>query len=450
MINTVFLINNVLKMRVIVIGVVLLFLQSVQTRSQTNVMTLEDAVTIGLNNNFSIRISKNDNEISKNNNTIGNAGFLPQIGVSGSESKSVLTTKSTTTNGVVSKSNNNGTTMLSLGASLDWKLFDGFKMFIQKDKLGLLQKQGETSARVTVENILSEIIVTYYSIIQNKNRLRVLQDAIDFSNRRRELIMRKYQIGSASELAYLQSVIDLNADSAAFLRQQVTLKNAKAGLNYLLVTEPTSDFEVSDTITFLELPDYKTLVSTLQGTNVQIELATQNSSIAEMNYRLTHSPKYPQINFFTDYNFNRSKYDFGNTTLNKNYGPVVGLGISYSIFDGFNRRRNSANALIQRETTDIQLQQVTKEIESQIFQLYNNYQNNLKLVKFEAENVKMSKKNTFIAFEKYRLGELSDIDLRQIQIMQLEAENSRLLAQFQAKQTETELLRISGKILSNR
>lgn len=437
-------------MRIIVTCILLLFLQSFQTRCQTNVMTLEEAITTGLSNNFSIRISKNDKEISKNNNTIGNAGFLPQIGVSGTARKSGLSTEITSVSGVISKSNNDVTSMLSLGASLDWTLFDGFRMFIQKDKLGLLQKQGETSARVTVENVLSEIIVTYYSIIQNKNRLSVLQDAIDFSNRRRELIMRKYQIGSASELAYLQSVIDLNSDSAAFLRQQATLKNAKAGLNYLLVTDPASDYQVSDTITFLELPDYKILVSSLPGSNVQIELATQNSSIAEMNYRLTHSPKYPQINFFTDYNFNRSKYDFGTTSLNKNYGPVVELGVSYSIFDGFNRRRNSANALIQRETTDIQLQQVTKQIESQIFQLYNDYQNNLKLVKFETENVKMSKKNTFIAFEKYRLGELSDIDLRQIQIMQLEAENSRLLAQFQAKQTETELLRISGKILSNR
>jgi len=413
-------------------------------------MTLDEAITTGLSNNFSIRISKNDNEISKNNNTIWNAGFLPHLGVSGTARRSALSSEITSASGVVSKSDNDVTSSLSLGAALDWTLFDGFKMFIQKDKLGLLQKQGETSARVTVENVLSEIIVTYYSIIQNKNRLRVLQDAIDFSNRRRELIMRKYQIGSASELAYLQSVIDLNADSAAFIRQQATLKNAKAGLNYLLVTDPASDYEVSDTITFLELPDYKTLVSSLPVSNVQIELATQNSSIAEMNYRLTHSPKYPQIDFFTDYNFNRSKYDFGTTSLNKNYGPVVGLGISYSIFDGFSRRRNSANALIQRETTDIQLQQVTKQIESQIFQLYNDYQNNLKLVKFETENVKMSKKNTFIAYEKYRLGELSDIDLRQIQIMQLEAENSRLLAQFQAKQTETELLRISGKILSNR
>ena len=106
--------------------------------------------------------------------------------------------------------------------------------------------------------------------------------------------------------------------------------------------------------------------------------------------------------------------------------------------------------MIQQQTSKIQLQQVTKDIESQVFQLYNNYLNNLKLVKFEADNLKISRRNTFIAFEKYRLGELSDIDLRQIQIMQLEAENSLLLAQFQAKQIETELLRISGKILSNK
>jgi outer membrane protein len=435
-------------MRVIFAGVLLLFLQSFQARSQTGMLTLEDAIATGLKNNFSIRISKNYSEVSKNNNSVGNAGFLPNLGISSSMRKSILTAETESDGGTVAKTANNGTNLLSLGASLDWTLFDGFKMFIQKNKLNQLQKQGETSARVTIENVLSEIIVGYYSIIQYKNRLKVLQDAIDFSNKRRELILRKYQIGLASELAFLQSLTDLNADSAAFMRQQVTLKNAKANLNYLLVTDPAFDFEVSDTITFLELPDYQKLSTSVSLSNAQIELAGQNSEIADMNYRLTHSPKYPQIDFFSDYNFNRSRYDYGSTSVYKSFGPVVGLGLSYSVFDGFNRRRNSANAQIQRETSDMQLQQTTKDIESQVFQLYNDYRNNLKLVKFEAENVKISRRNTFIAYEKFRLGELSDIDLRQIQIMQLEAENSLLLSQFQAKQIETELLRISGNILS--
>lgn len=437
-----------LIMRVIITIVLLLSAYSFQSWGQTNRLTLEDAITTGLKNNFSIRISKKNSRISKNDNSIGNAGFLPKLGVNSSVRESVLTTEIESSAGEVSKSDNDRTYLLNMGASLDWTLFDGFKMFIEKDKLALLQKQGETSARVTIENVLSEIIVSYHSIIQYKNRLKVLQDAIDFSNRRRQLILRKYQIGSASELAFLQSVIDLNADSAAYMRQQVTLKNAKADLNYLLVTDPVSDFEVSDSISFLELPDYNTIIASLSASNGQIELAKQNSAITEMNYRLTHSPKYPQIDFFSDYNFNRSKYDFGPINLNRNYGPVVGISLSYSLFDGFSKQRNTANAKIQRETSDIQLQQVIKGIESQVFQLYNDYRNNLKLVKFEAENVKISKRNTFIAFEKYRLGELSDIDLRQIQIMQLEAENSLLLAQFQAKQIETELVRLSGKILS--
>ena len=437
-------------MRLLTIGILLLVLNSFQAKSQIVRLSLEDAITKGLEKNYSIRISKNNNEIAKNNNTLGNAGLLPSVGISGSARKSIITSETEALGGAVTKSNNAGTTALALGASLDWTLFDGSKMFVQKDKLGLLQKQGETSTRVAIENTLSEIIVTYYSIIQNKNRLKVLQDAIDFSNKRKNLIMRKFQIGSASELAYLQSLTDLNADSTAFLRQQVTLKNAKADLNYLLVADAAFDYEVSDTITFMVLPDYKTLVSSLSLSNGQIELANQNSEIAEFNYRLTHAPKYPNIAFFTDYNFNRSNYDFGTTSSYKNKGPVVGASFSYSVFDGFNRKRNIANALIQRENNKIQLEQVTKDIEAQVFQLYNNYQTNMKLVKFESENLKISRQNTFIAFEKYRLGEMSDIDLRLIQIKQLEAENSLLLAQFQAKQIETELLRIGGKILSNK
>jgi outer membrane protein TolC len=437
-------------MRLLTIVVLLFILNTIQAKGQIPRLSLEDAILTGLEKNFSIRVSKNNNEIAKNNNTIGNAGLLPSVGVTSSARRSIVSSETEAVGGSVTKSDNSGTTALALGASLDWTLFDGFRMFVQKDKLALLQKQGETSTRVTVENTLSEIIVTYYSIIQNKNRLKVLQDAINFSNKRKELIMRKFQIGSASELAYLQSLTDLNADSTAFLRQQVTLKNAKADLNFLLVADAAFDYEVSDTITFMVLPDYKTLVESLPLSNGQIELANQNSEIAQLNYKLTHAPNYPQVSFFTDYNFNRSNYNFGTTSSSKNNGPVVGLSLSYSVFDGFNRRRNSANALIQNENNKIQLQQVTRDIESQVFQLYNNYKTNMKLVKFESENLKISRQNTFIAFEKYRLGEMSDIDLRLIQIKQLEAENSLLLAQFQAKQIETELLRISGKILSNK
>lgn len=415
------------------------------TFAQLKRLKLEDAVSVGLKSNFSILISNNDREIAKNNNTLGNAGFLPQLGADGVVNKSYQQNKTENATGDVSTGKANSS-VVNLGLTLNWTLFDGLGMFIQKDKLNALSQLGETSRRATIENVLSEIVVSYYAIVQNTNRLKVLQDAINFSLRRKDLTMKKYQIGLASELAYLQSVTDLNADSAAFLRQQAALQNAKADLNLLMVIDPATDYEVLDTITFDRLLDYSDLVKRISLANSQIEISKRNVEISNLNYRLTHSPQYPQVNFFTDYNFIRNKYEYGQTRLNRNYGPVVGLNFSYSIFDGFNRKRTSANALIQSETSKYQLEQTTKEIETTIYQLYNEYRNNLKLINLEKEDLKITQRNTYVAFEKYRLGELSDIDLRQIQLNQLQAENSLLLAQFQAKQLETELLRISGQL----
>ncbi len=437
-------------MKYITLYLLLTFLFFNPVKGQLKELKLEDAVSIGMKNNFSILISGNSRDIAKNNNTLGNAGFLPTVGVNGTIRDNFISGNVEDASGEISKTDNAHSGSSNLSLAIDWTIFDGFSMFIQKNKLVALEKLGESSLKATIENVLSEIVVSYYSIVQNKNRLKMLKDAIDFSNQRKDLTMKKYQLGLASELAYLQSLTDLNADSSAYLRQQASLKNAKADLNLLLVADPNFDYDVTDSIQFKQTLDYAELTNLLQTSNTQINISKQNYEIAQMNYRLTHSPKYPQVNFFSDYNFSRSKYDYGQTKLNKSFGPIIGFSFTMPIFNGFNLRRSTANARIQTENSELQLKQVTQLMETSIFQLYNDYQNNLKLVKFETENLKITQQNTYIAFEKYRLGELSDIDLRQIQLKQIEADNSLLLAQFQAKQIETELLRLSGKLIQEK
>jgi outer membrane protein TolC len=231
--------------------------------------------------------------------------------------------------------------------------------------------------------------------------------------------------------------------------QQAALKNAKADLNLLMVTDPAENFEVADTIIFKEVLNYDELRKKLSVNNTQIELSKYNREIARMNYRLTHAPIYPQLDFFTNYNFNKTNYDYGQTRMNQNYGPTVGLNLSYTLYNGLNRQRTSANAKIQMENSQYQQGETVKALETAIYQLYNEYENNLKLINFERANLKITQTNTSVAYQKYKLGELSDIDLRQIQLNELQAENSLLLAQFQAKQTETELLRLSGQLITN-
>lgn len=430
--------------------IVFLFCLSFMAYGQSRTLNLEEAVAIGLKNNFSIQIANNDSKIAVNNNTLGNAGFLPRLNVDGGLNESITSTHTEDQNGVSGESENQHTGTMNMGVNLDWTLFNGLGMFLKKEKLGSLQILQQTSLRATVENTISEIIISFYAVVQLKNSLQVLQNAIDFSNSRYELTRKKLEIGTTSELAFLKSSTDLNADSAAFLRQKIALSNSKSKLNALLVLETTSDFDVSTSIQFDQILDYSSLKESLKTINSQINLAKQASDISLLDYRLTHAPKYPQVDFFIDYNLNQYKYNFGSSSMIQNNGPVFGLNLSIPVFDGFNKKRVSGNARIDAESSRLAYEQVLTNTEALLWQIYNEYKNDLKLVTLETANLKVARHTAKISFEKFRIGGISDYELRQIQLSELEAENSLLLAQFEAKKSETELLRLSGKLIESK
>jgi outer membrane protein TolC len=436
-------------MKKIPIQVILLFCITFLAKGQTGSMTLEEAVSIGLKNNFSIMIAGNDMKIAGNNNTLGNAGFLPAIDLNGGVRENISATVTEDQSGARTENSNMQTKTVNMGVTLDWTLFNGMGMFIKKDKLGSLEAMQQTSERATIENVVSEIITAYFAIVQLKNSIQVMQNAIDFSNSRYELTRKKMQIGTSSELAFLKSFTDLNADSASFLRQKAVLVNAITRLNTLLVLETTSEYEVTTTIQFDRILDYASLKENLTSVNSQINLAKQSVDIALLDYRLTHSPKYPQLSFFTDYNYSRAKYNWGSSDMYQNSGPVFGLNLSIPVFDGLNKRRISGNAKIEAESSKLYYEQVLRSTEATLYQTYNEYLNNIKLVNLEVANLEVAKHTTKVSFEKFRIGEMSDYELRDIQLSEMEAENSLIIARFQAKKSETELLRLSGKLIQS-
>lgn len=413
-------------------------------------LSLEEAVATGLKNNFSILIAANDTKVASNNNTAGNAGFLPSLNLNSGLRQNVISTNTEDQTGATNENSNQQTKTMTMGASLDWTLFNGMGMFIKKERLGSLELLQQTAERATIENTVSEIITAYFAIVQLNNSIQVMQDAIDFSRSRYELTRKKLEIGTSSELAFMKSSADLNADSASYLRQKAALVNAKTRLNTLLVMDPTSDFNVTSSIQFDKILEYNLLKESLTNANSQVSLARQSADLALIDYRLTHAPKYPQLDFFTDYNYTRSNYNWGSTVKNQTNGPVFGLNLSIPVFDGFNKRRVSGNARIEAESSKMAYDQMVKSTEGLLWQYYNEYRNNLKLVALETANLAVARHTTKISFEKYRIGEMSDFELRGIQLTELESENSLLVAQFQAKKSETELLRLSGKLIESK
>jgi outer membrane protein TolC len=75
------------------------------------------------------------------------------------------------------------------------------------------------------------------------------------------------------------------------------------------------------------------------------------------------------------------------------------------------------------------------------------YQNNLEVIKLEKQNLIAARENYQMAMERYLLGDLPGIDMREAQKSLLDAEERILTAEYNTKLCEISLMQISGNVL---
>ncbi|MBK6785538.1 MAG: TolC family protein [Saprospiraceae bacterium] len=99
------------------------------------VLSLNDAVSFGLKNRFDILLTRNQQKILDVNNNYGNAGFYPVISAQGGQNYTVNSTRQEFFSGDIREGTGVNSNALSASVALDWRIFDGKNMFIQKDRL---------------------------------------------------------------------------------------------------------------------------------------------------------------------------------------------------------------------------------------------------------------------------------------------------------------------------
>lgn len=411
--------------------------------------SLSEFISLGLENNYSLQIARNRQEISENNFTLGNAGFFPVLDLSTRHSGTINNVTQSLREG--GTQNNSGiiNTTTNAGLNLGWNLFSGFRVQTTYLRLEELRLQGELSTRLAIERFIAQTVSEYYNYIQQARQLNNLQSAVSLSRERYRIDEERYMIGSGSRLQLLQSRVFLNADSSRLSRQYENLRASQIRLNELMGTD---DFVrllgPSDTIIIVN-PElvYDDLLEVTLQQNTDLLLSESNQVISEYDRRIIGSRTYPFINFNTGYGYTLNTFHAGNLnnqqTLGMNYGVTVGI----NVFDGFNRRRELSNATIEIDNRELNYQQLLQEIRADLLTIYKVYENNLRLLKMEHENLETARENMDIAFERYMLGALAGIELRESQQSLLEAEERLLAIQYQTKLAEISLLQISGRIL---
>lgn len=423
--------------------IILLFV--FKTNAQ-EVLTIEDAMKIALENNFEIKIAKNNSTISETNVTVGNAGMLPTATASVTDNNSVTNSSQTRQDGTSTSLNNAKNNSLNYGVSLGWTVFDGLKMFARLDQLKELQKLGDSELKRIILVKIGQVNSAYYDLVQQQQQLAALDTTIVISKQRLELAQNRFTIGKASKLEVLNAQVDLNSDQVALLRQKEFYANSKILLNQYLARDPKIDFKVTDEVNVDNKLVLADLMDLAQKQNPALESQIISKRIAELQLKQVKADRYPTLRLTSGYNFAESQSSLGFTSETSSRGFNYGFNASMNIFDGFNQHRNEKVAKLQIENSKIAVEQQTSILNTQLSTAFQTYLTNLELIDLEENNEAIAKQNLEITLDKFRIGTITTIDFRTAQLNYVNAKVRYSNAQYEAKLSEIALKELAGNI----
>jgi outer membrane protein TolC len=438
-------VNNMKKYKTLLQSLLLLVLCSPIAHAQ-NVLTLEDAVKIALENNYEIKIANNNLKIDKTNVASGNAGMLPKITASVTDNNAIQNLSQTRADGTVLTRDNANNSSLNYGVGLDWTVFDGFKMFSKLDQLKELQKLGESQLKLAILTKISALNSTYFDLVQQQQQLAALDTTIVISNQRLALAQNRFTIGKASKLEVLNAQVDLNTDTVALLKQKELYANTKIVLNQILARDTKSEFKVIATINLdsqLKLPE---LTDLAEKQNPQVASQIINKRISELQLKQIKANRYPTLKVTTGYTFVDTRSDLGFTTQSSARGLNYGFGASLNLFDGFAQNRNEKIAKIEIENAAIAIEQQNLALSSQLATAFQTYTTNIELIALEDKNQAIAKQNLTITLDKFRIGTITTLEFRTAQLNYINAKVRFSAAQFQAKLSEIVLKELAGNL----
>lgn len=410
------------------------------------ILSAENAIQIALENNYEIRLAKNDLEIDEISASLGFAGMLPQVYGTLNDNNSIQNLSQVRSDGTENSLEDAKNNSLSYGVALDWTLFDGFKMFAKYDQLKENKKLGDAELQKSILTNVSNVLITYYDLAQQQQQLSALDSTLVISQQRVDLAQNRFIIGKASKLEVLNAKVDLNTDQTLMLRQKELYANTKVELNQLLARNEKTPFKVVDEILVdnsLFLPNLET---TAKENNPELMVQVINKRIAELDLKQTRALRYPTLIATTGYNFSDSESSLGFTTSSSAHGLNYGFRVNVNVFDGFNQNRSEKIAKLKIDNSKLLIEQQEKALLSQLSIAYQTYQTNLDLIELEQSNEGIAKENLEITMQKYRIGAIPTIEFRTAQLNYINAQLRFSNANFQAKLSEIALKALSGSL----
>lgn len=403
-------------------------------------LSLEQAIGKALGNNYQMKIVHNKQRIAEIENNWGDAGRYPYINLSLGDNNSFN----------VVESENYTSNRFSGDANISWTLFDGFSVRINKQRFEELENQSRKNTAIVVESTIQSVILAYYSVLLEKEKLEVYKGVMELSEDRYQQAKDRKEFGTYVTYDVLQAQNSYLSDRSSYLLQEVAYKNALRDLNYLMAEDASVAYTLTDSFQAVPI-DYSIadLEAQMEENNKSLQNQYINQRLLENAVASAKSAFSPSLGFSGGLSGASARTAYVNSGTNwSNSASFYGnFTLSFNLFSGGSRKRALQIAKIDEETGTIGIDEMKHDLKNNLSNIYEYYLVREELLSVAEENLAAAKLNMQISKEKFESGVINSFNFRDVQIVYLNAALTKLEAVYNFIDTHTSLLQLTGTII---
>jgi outer membrane protein TolC len=261
-------------------------------------------------------------------------------------------------------------------------------------------------------------------------------------------------LGAAVTFDLVQAKNAMLNDSTIVLSQGLELNKSIRSLNRLMVVDLETQWNYSDSLIAIPAPfEYGVLKESMISSNANLRVQYINQELKSVALKQKKASLYPSIILNTGANYTYSHFDgtlpSGQDVITNgsstNY--YANFSLNFNLYNGGKVRRAIRNARVditiaQLSTNDLKLS-LLEELANQ----FNTWQVMLEALVIARENLESAELNMRIATEKYKNGNITSFEFRDVQKTFLLVSLTKLQAEFNIIASQTDLYRLSGAII---
>jgi outer membrane protein TolC len=331
---------------------------------------------------------------------------------------------------------------VNAGVSAGIVLFNGFKISATKERLSLLESYNEIQLNLQIQKIIADVMITYYDIIRQQFYLKIIQNTLDVSIQKLDIVNVKNNVGMADAVDMLQAQADVNSAEQLLILQKMVIEQNKSDLLRILTTKNQMQFSVADTIIIDQSLQLDSILNYLKR-NPEYLSAEQRILIDEQIVKEVSSQKYPSIRLNAGYDFYHSNINKGDLMVNQNYGPSAGINLQIPIFNGTIYKTQTDVARIRVDNSKLEKDNLMNTLTTQAIKTYRSYNTTLQQINAQRENFDITKRLLDVVLMKFNLGQATILDVKAAQTSFEVAAYLLVNLLFSAKVSEIELKQLT-------